>query len=429
LERAGYQVQVVGDGAAALAALGRSAPDVLVSDLVMPVLDGMDLLRAVKERSPETAIVLVTAHGDIANAVQAIRAGAYDYLTKPFEPERLVHTVAQALTHRNLVLRTAELQRQLAQQTATEPIIGMDPSMVTLRSRIATVAASDANVLIAGETGTGKELVAKALHAASSRANKPFVAVNCAALPEGLFASELFGHERGSFTSAVQTRVGRLESAEGGSLFLDEIGDLPLSVQGSLLRVLQERCFERIGSSRRVVMDARIIAATKRNLQHEVRAGGFREDLFFRLDVVHLVCPPLRERRGDILLLVDHFLQRHAARGGPPMRISPASIRKLLGYSWPGNVRELENVLARATLLSRNRTLEPADLDLAMDSANGKVPPLALAAMEQQHIAHVLDLCGWNRSETARALGVDRGTLHRKIAQFGLRPKPDPGIR
>jgi DNA-binding NtrC family response regulator len=371
----------------------------------------------------------LTGHGDIGSAVQAIRLGAFDYLTKPFEPGRLAHTVRQALDHRQLLQRTTDLQRQLAKQVACEPIVGIDPAMVALRNRIATVARSDVNVLIAGETGTGKELVAKALHAASTRAAKPFIAINCAALPESLFASELFGHERGSFTSAVQTRVGRLETAEGGSLFLDEIGDLPISVQGSLLRVLQERCFERIGSSRRVAMDVRIIAATKRNLQHEVRAGGFREDLFFRLDVVHLVCPPLRERRGDIPLLVDHFLRRHAARGGPPTRISSASMQKLLGYSWPGNVRELENVLARAALLSRNRTFEPADLDLAMDSANGNVPPLALAAMEQQHIAHVLDLCGWNRSETARALGVDRGTLHRKIAQFGLRPKPDPGIR
>jgi len=420
LRRAGYGVTVAADGAEALSHLERTRPDVLVSDLIMPACSGMDLLQSARERFPDLEVVILTGHGDVATAVQAIRMGAFDYLTKPFEAERLVHTVSQAMGHRRLLLQAFDLRQQLAIHTACGTLVGMDRAIVALRERICAVASSEANVLIMGETGTGKELVAKAIHAASTRASKPFVAVNCAALPENLVASEFFGHERGSFTTAVHTRVGRVEAAEGGSLFLDEIGDLPVSAQGTLLRLLQERCFERVGSNRSIAMDARIIAATKRGLHHDVRAGTFREDLYFRLDVVHLTCPPLRDRRGDIPLLVDYFLHRRAVVEGSEARLSPASLRKLMCYPWPGNVRELENVLARAVLLAKSRLIEPDDIDFAMEGMPKKPDSLALLEMERQHITHVLDLCNWNRTESARVLGVDRGTLQRKIAQFDL---------
>ena len=428
LQRAGYVVTVAADGAEALSHLEHAPPDVLVSDLVMPGCSGLDLLQSARARFPDLEVVILTGHAEVATAVRAIRLGAFDYLTKPFEAERLIHTVSRAMGHRRLLLQTSDLRQQLATHTACRTIVGMDPAIVALRERICAVASSPANVLIMGETGTGKELVAKAIHAASARAGKPFVAVNCAALPESLVASELFGHERGAFTTAVQTRIGRMEAAEGGSLFLDEIGDLPASAQGALLRVLQERCFERVGSSRSIAMDSRILAATKRGLQQDVRAGTFREDLYFRLDVVHLTCPPLRDRRGDIPMLVDHFLSANAVHEGSKARLSPASLRKLMCHPWPGNVRELENVLVRAALLAGNRVIEPDDLDFAMEGIPKQLDSLALLDVERRHITHVLDLCNWNRSETARVLGVDRGTLQRKIVQFDLRPaqRADP---
>jgi len=424
LRRDGYHVDVAGDGVAAIAALQVARPDLVLCDLSMPQLGGLGFLDWVHEHAPDLEVVIVTANDDLDSAVQCMRRGAQDYLVKPFTCEQLLHRVGRALERRALLRSDRRLRQRLDSRLEMDRIVGASPAIEALRSRIELVADSPVNVLITGETGTGKERVARALHAASSRHDRPLVAVNCAAIPEALIGSELFGHERGAFTTAMQTRIGRFEAANGGTLFLDEIGDLPLATQGTLLRVLQERNFERVGSNRSRDIDVRIIAATKEDLARAVQRGCFREDLYYRLHVASLVCPPLREHREDIPLLAVHFLARlqQTTAAGSELRLSKAALERLQMHDWPGNVRELENLLARAALLAPRGEIGVEHLEFpGMDSGLGTAsPPTALLEMERVHIQKVLEAHRWNRSRAAQALGIDRGTLARKISQFGL---------
>ena len=426
LRRAGYRVAGAGDGGDAMRTVEAERPDVVLCDLMMPGVGGLQFLEWAHEHVPEMDVIIMTAHGEIPTAVHCMRLGAFDYITKPFPAEQLLHLVGRALERRALLRQTRELRRQLDAEKCSQEIVGRDPAIDKLRQRIGLVADSDVNVLVTGETGTGKELVARALHRAGPRHARPFVAVNCAALPEALIASELFGHERGAFTTAVRTHVGRFETADGGTMLLDEIGDLPLSIQGTLLRVLQEKRFERVGSTRALDADVRVVAATRQDLGQAVREGRFREDLYYRINVIHLACPPLRERRGDIPLLAEHILERLGAPGAQETRLSiarPAMLR-LRDYHWPGNVRELENVLARAAVLARGREIDAEDLEFTLEIPGASAAPqtLRLECVERDHVRRVLELNAWNRSEAARVLGIDRGTLQRKMARYRLLP-------
>jgi DNA-binding NtrC family response regulator len=424
LRRQGYRVEIAADGVAAIAAIEGERPDLVLCDLSMPRLSGLEFLDWIRDHAPDLEVVIVTANADLDSAVQCMRRGAHDYLVKPFSGEQLLHRVGRALERRTLLRNDRSLRQRLDARIELDRIVGTTPPIESLRRRIELVAHSDVNVLITGETGTGKELVARALHATSRRHDRPLVAVNCAAIPEALIGSELFGHERGAFTTAMQTRIGRFEAAEGGTLFLDEIGDLPLATQGALLRVLQERCFERVGSNRSRDADVRIIAATKEDLARAVQRGCFREDLYYRLHVAQLVCPPLREHRDDIPLLAVHFLVRlQNDAGRPALRLSKPALERLMLHDWPGNVRELENLLARAALLSSGGEITAANLEFATVEPGAAAvagSPTCLQDMERAHILKVLETHRWNRSRAARALGIDRGTLARKITQFGL---------
>jgi DNA-binding NtrC family response regulator len=418
LRRAGYDTLSVNDGAQAIPLLRDRGVDVVVSDLMMPRVGGLELLDWMSKHTPDVELVLITANNDVGTAVQAMRRGAFDYLTKPFVTDQLRNTVQHAVERRRLRLETRELRRRLGETTGVDAIIGASEAIARVRERIRLAADRDVTVLIHGETGTGKELVARAIHQVSRRHAAPFVSVNCAALPETLIGSELFGHERGSFTSADRTRVGRFEAAHGGTLHLDEIGDLPLATQGALLRVLEDQRFERVGSSETLQVDVRVLTATKRNLAEGVQRGQFREDLFFRLNVMTIECPPLRDRLEDIPFLTAHFL----ARAGQPQRaIEPVAMHKLMSHAWPGNVRELQNVMARAVILAGDAAIAAEDLELGL-AAPETASSLELDAVEKRHIQHVLELTGWNRSEAARLLGVDRSTLQRKVARFDLHP-------
>lgn len=422
LERNGYEVEAVHGGAEAVQILASHGADVVVSDLMMPGVDGLQVLEWARRNAPRTKVVLVTAHGDVRTAVTAVKRGAFDFVTKPFEMETLLEIIARACD--GAPPARSDLHPETA--SALEALVGEDPAIASLRQRLRAAAQSDVTVLIQGETGTGKELVARALHAAGPRWNQPFVATNCAALPETLIASELFGHERGAFTSAQETRAGRFEAANHGTLFLDEIGDLPLAAQGSLLRVLQERRFERVGSCRSLEVDVRVVAATRFDLSQRMSEQRFREDLFFRLAVVVLHCPPLRQRRGDIPLLARRFLERWRSRGpGGEYTLTTEAEAKLQAYDWPGNVRELENILARACVVAPGERIRAQDLEFGTDAAGNGLRSLRLCDAEREHIRSVLDRHAWNRSVAARALGIDRVTLIRKIARLGLSP-PSP---
>jgi DNA-binding NtrC family response regulator len=426
LRRAGHVVCDAGDGAEAMHRLESGPVPVVVSDLVMPNLGGLDLLAWIRQHHPAIEVIIMTGHGEVETAVQAMRLGAFDYVTKPFHPEKLVHLVGRALERRQLLNQTCALRQQLEAQHGLETIVGNDPGIQKLRDRVALAAACDHTVLVTGETGTGKELVARALHHISPRRLKPFVTVNCAALPEALIASELFGHERGSFTSAIRSRVGRFEAADGGTLLLDEIGDLPPSTQGTLLRVLQEKRFERVGSSKSLDVDVRVVAATKQDLEQAVHQGRFREDLYFRLNVLTVACPPLRERYADIPLLVEHFLNSLQDRrpDKAPLALTRCGLAKLMTYHWPGNVRELENVLTRAAVLARGRQIDSDDLEFTIcdQETNVAAESLRMQDVERDHVLRVLEKHTWNRTDAARALGMDRSTLLRKIVQYRLSP-------
>ena len=407
----------VGSAEEALARIGEDFAGIVVSDIRLPGIDGLQLLDQLKARDPSLPIVLITGHGDISMAVGAMRAGAYDFMEKPFSPERLVDVVRRALEHRGLAREVTSLRRQLAGRSALETrIIGRSPAMENLRELIANVGDTSANVLIEGETGTGKELVARCLHDFSRRQANAFVALNCGGLPESLFDSEIFGHEANAFTGAGKRRIGKIEHAHQGTLFLDEIESMPMSMQIKLLRVLQERTLERLGSNQSIAVDCRVIAATKSDLEALSQQNQFRSDLYYRLNVVTLELPPLRERREDILMLFEHFLQLSALRfDREPPPLEASTVSRLMSHGWPGNVRELRNVAERHAL----------GLPAFKKSANDALQqPLnfteAVEAFERNLLSEALQRSGGNQSQASQELGMAKTTLFDKVKKYGL---------
>jgi len=424
LRRAGYEVEGFTSADSALAALAERRFDLLLSDLKMPDLDGITVLERVRDADAELPVVLMTAHATIQTAVSALRLGAFDYVEKPFDNDALLALVARALDHSRLARENRYLRSELASRHGTTAIVAESGALRRVLDLVRRAAKSDATVLVSGESGTGKELVARAVHVQSDRVGGPFVPVNCKALAEGVLESELFGHERGAFTGADRARVGLFERAHGGTLFLDEIGETSPGFQAKLLRALQERRVTRVGGSEERPLDFRVVAATNRDLKREVESGRFREDLYFRLAVIPIALPPLRERPEDVLALARHFFVRAAADRRPPLEgWSPEVEAFLRGHAWPGNARELENTIERGVALARGPRIELEDLllDDAPDPP-GDDEPLAgwLDRQAAERIRAVLAASGGSRAEAARRLGIDRTTLWRWMQRLQL---------
>jgi two-component system response regulator HydG len=434
LKGQGHHLVEAGNGQAALDVLRVEEVDLVITDLKMAEVSGLDVLRGAKRLSPETEVILLTGHGTVESAVDAMRGGAFDYVTKPFEPSELLHRVRNALERQRLSREVHRLRKQIREQHGFGTLVGTSLPIQRLAGVVSRVAAADATALIEGESGTGKELVARAIHAESARAAHPFVGINCAALPETLLESELFGHVKGAFTGAVVARKGLFEEANQGTLFLDEIGDTPLPIQAKLLRVLQEREIRRVGSASPIRIDVRLLAATNRRLAELVRDGRFREDLYYRLNVVALQIPPLRERREDIPLLAAHFLTRSAKRHSRTVpTLSPEAMALILGHHWPGNVREMENAIERAVVLAETDTIFPGDLPPSLrgapaggDASEATPKPRRLEDVEREHILGTLDAYAWNQARAAEALGIGRNTLWRKLKDYGVAPPERP---
>jgi len=424
----GYEVDIAADGAEALRKIDEDTWDILLVDIKMPGMDGLEVQRRVKRADPTAIVIIITAYATVDTAVQALKEGAYDYITKPIDPDDLSQVIAKAAERQQLVRENEELKQTLESVAGAgmAEIIGESPSMENVREMISTVAETDATVLVTGESGTGKELVARAIHRASARRHMPLVTVNCAGLPEGLVESELFGHEKGAFTGAAYRRKGKFELADGGTVFFDEIGDISPKTQIDLLRVLEEKSITRIGGGRPIAVDFRVIAATHRDLLKAVEAETFRLDLFYRLNVFTLELPPLRERPEDIPLLSQYFLERMAmAMGRLACRFSPEVMARLKEYRWPGNVRELENAIERAVVLERGEVIQADSLPLRGDEAVPEEDPIPLSEVEKRHIQSVLDQMEGNISKAARFLEIDRVTLYNKIRKYGLRRPRD----
>jgi DNA-binding NtrC family response regulator len=419
----GYAVTVAANGREALEQLNRAQFDLVLSDIKMPGMDGEELLDEILQSNPQATVILMTAFGSIEAAVAAIKRGATDYISKPFEMDEVLLRVSRALKEKRLERRVADLEQKIEQQTALQKIIGNSQSVKRLRQIIERIAPLADTVLITGETGTGKELVARALHKSSRRSGKPFIALDCSSTPETLIESELFGHERGTFTGATEARTGLFETAADGTLFLDEVETLTLAVQAKLLRVLQERVFRRVGGRRDIELKARVIAATNQDLARLVTEGVFRQDLFYRLNVIPLTVPPLRERREDIPEIVSFFLVRRARElNAPAFRLAPEVLQILMAQEWRGNVRELQNLISYVTALG-GETINAADLPLNIANSTFQIPketPNTLADVERQHILSVLDSVAGNRIQAASILGIDRRTLYNKLRQYNL---------
>jgi DNA-binding NtrC family response regulator len=425
LRKEGYDVEVAPGGAEAIA-LGRTRRfDVVLTDIKMGEVDGLAVLREFRQRSPETAIVLLTAFGSMDGAIEAIKQGAYDYLAKPFKKEEVKLVVRRSLEHSRLVRENARIREELRERQGS-PLIGSSPPMLEVYKLVARVSSGKSTVLLEGESGTGKELVARAVHANSPRRDRPFVPVNCAALQDTLLESELFGHDKGAFTGAVAAKPGLFETANQGTIFLDEIGDVGPPLQVKLLRVIQEQEVRHVGGTASIKVDVRIIAATNRNLAQMVKDGKFREDLFYRLNVVRIVLPPLRERREDIPMLAHHFLQKVSAANNQPVRgFVPETMALLERYHWPGNVRELENVIERTVSLAPGPLIMPDDLPEAVRKAEpvpvgGDEGLLSLDEVGKRHLIKVLRETGGNKVRAAKILGIDRRTLYRMAERFGI---------
>jgi two-component system, NtrC family, response regulator AtoC len=440
LRSEGYQALEAADGDEALARIAADAPDAVLLDLKMPGRDGLDVLKELGPALADLPVIVITALGGSTAAIEAMRRGAYDYLTKPFDLDEVLLTLKRALRQRALAAEVKSLRARsdeeagdpADQQPEPEPdLVGQSAAMREVFKAIGRAAATDAAVLIVGESGTGKELVAAALHRHSDRAAGPFVRVNCGALPEGLIESELFGHERGAFTGADRQKPGRFERAAGGTIFLDEVGELPQPAQAKILRVLQQREFERVGGTETLHTDARVISATHRDLAKEVAAGRFREDLYYRLNVARIVIPPLRDRPEDIPPLAEHILRRVERRHGwGALSLSPEALMAIRERPWPGNVRQLENTLARAVLVARGRTILPEHLEIdesldpTFPAAGDTAEPIPLRALlaevERRAIHRALLACGGNRTKTAERLGISRRQLFDKIREYDL---------
>ena len=420
----GFEIDLAEDGEQALARLQETAPDVLVTDLHMPGLDGLQLLERSREVLPDLVVVLVTAFADVDTAVQAMQKGAEHYLTKPVQLDELLVVIDRALERRRLQQEATELRARLKDRLSFDNIVGTSPAMQAVFDVIEQVTPTKASVLITGESGTGKELAAQAIHQNSPRAKAPFVKLHCAALAETILESELFGHEKGAFTGAVGRREGRFKQADGGTLFLDEIGEISPSIQVKLLRFLQERTFERVGGNETVKVDVRIIAATNRNLEAEVASGKFREDLFYRLNVVNIEMPPLRARPSDLLPLATHFVQRFAKENGKHIDgFAEDAIERIGAYRWPGNVRELENIMERAVVLCDGRLLTAKHLPAGVGAATRagvRIPGSTMDEIERHVILSTLEACGGRTGQAAQMLDISVRKIQYKLHEYGI---------
>lgn len=422
----GYGTVSVHNGLAAIRELEKEEFDLVLTDIRMQPVDGIQVLERARELYPQIEVIVITGYASVSSAVEAMQKGAYYYIAKPYKIDEVRALVKQALVKRSLGREVRELRKQVDEQGKTSLLIGNSPEMECLRRTIGQIAASDSSVLILGETGTGKELVARTVHNMSSRAGKRFLAINCGAFSEELLANELFGHEREAFTGAKGSKRGLLEAASGGTIFLDEIGDMPLSMQVKLLRVLQERTMMRVGGTEEIPVDIRVVAATNKNLKHEVECGTFRRDFYYRLNVITLCVPRLADRKDDILLLALHFLHKIAkAQGKQVDGISDEAVGILLSYEYPGNVRELENIIERAVTLTNTHSIEPAHLPLDLQQMEFRVSRsqegfLTLGENERDYIMWVLKKVNDNKTRAAEILGIDRVSLWRKIKRYNL---------
>lgn len=421
LQEENYLAKAVQDGPSAIDAIQQENWDIVLLDLKMPGMDGLEVLRKIKEIAPQIVVIMMTAYASVPSSVQAMKEGAYDYIIKPLDVEELTLMLKKIVEHQQLVTENILLRKRLTDRYSFGDIIGRSPEMTKVFELIDTVADTNATILITGETGTGKELVARAIHTNSSRRYSPFIAVSCAALPDTLLESELFGYDKGAFTGADRTKKGRFELAHGGTLFLDEIGDISMKTQIKLLRVLQEKNFQRLGGTDLIDVDVRLITATNRDLAQEVEKGLFRSDLYYRLNVVNIHLPPLRERRDDIPLLITHFMEKFNVEFNKKFdRVEQPALDLIVNYPWPGNVRELENVIERATVIDHGPELKVKHLPFCNLEQVTPGEPESLEEMEKMHIARMLDRNDWNVAQTARVLNIDRSTLHKKIKKFGL---------
>ncbi|MBX3212483.1 MAG: sigma-54-dependent Fis family transcriptional regulator [Labilithrix sp.] len=429
LKQSGYDVSLAADGVAALEVAASTAPDVVVTDLKMPNMDGMTLLGKLREQDVELPVIVTTAFGDVSNAVDAMRKGAADFITKPIDFDVLLLAIERAFEQRIIRVEAENLKRQLRDRDGEglQGLLGTSPVMQKVYRVARQVAGSRATVLITGESGTGKGELAKAIHALSPRAAAPFVSLHCAAIPETLLEAELFGHEKGAFTGADKRRVGRFEQAAGGTLFLDEVGDIPPLMQVKLLKVLQERTIERIGSGQSVAVDVRVLAATNKDLAAEVREGRFREDLYYRLNVVAVEMPPLRLRSGDVVVLAEHFLHRFARENHKNIdSLTDAARTKVLGHRWPGNVRELENAIERAVVMSEGPKLDAEDLPFdAAQPVQGpvRIPGATMAEIERYAILATLEATQGSTARAAELLDISVRTIQYRLAEYGLSSK------
>ncbi|MBK5257928.1 MAG: sigma-54-dependent Fis family transcriptional regulator [Vicinamibacteria bacterium] len=428
LKEDGYEVASAHDAHSGLALIEQNDADVVLTDLRMPGMDGLQLLTKLKQARPQTMVILMTAYGTVKNAVRAMKNGAEDYLSKPLDVEELEVVVERAIEKKRLIEETRQLRERVAEKYKFENMLGESPAMLHAFKTIRQVAPSSASVLLLGESGTGKELFAQALHQAGPRRTRPFVKVACAALPETLLESELFGHEKGAFTGATNSRAGRFETADGGTLFLDEIGDISPTVQVKLLRFLEEREFERVGGNRTFKVDVRIVCATHRDLPKMIADGAFREDLFYRLNVIEIRIPPIRERLSDVPLLAHHFLREFAKRNGKEVRdLSDDAMALLLSQPWPGNVRQLENVIERAVVLAEEAVLTPThfptlrqtlEVSEASRSVKVAIPGSSLASIEREAILRTLESIGGSTSQAAKILGVSPRKIQYKLKEY-----------
>jgi two-component system NtrC family response regulator len=431
LEDAGYEVATAGDGPTALAFIQESRPALVLTDLKMPGMSGLELLEKIRAEEPDLPVIVITAFGTIQSAVEAVKAGAYDYLTKPIDYDDLLLGIRRALEHTHLVQEVRTLRQSLDRKYGFENIIGHSEALVSVLEMAGRAARSNSTILIRAETGTGKELLARAIHFNSLRKDKPFVTINCGAIPRELLESELFGHVKGSFTGAMANKQGRIELADGGTLFLDEIGEMPMELQVKLLRLVQQGEIEKVGATKPARVDVRIVAATHRDLKAMIEDGTFREDLYYRLAVIPLVLPPLRERAEDIPDLVQHFFVRAKEKVGRPSAALPASLMKhFQNYRWPGNIRELENVIERIVVLSREDEITVADLPdflrqehVSVDTLQLNLPPqgVSLEAVEKELIERALHKFHWNQTHTAKYLDISRKALMYRMEKHGIR--------
>jgi len=422
IEKKGYDVLTALSGEEALEKLKLQNIHVVILDVKMPGMDGNQTLKAIKTLYPLVEVIMLTGHGTMDSAIDGLKSGAFDYLVKPFDPDEIELQIKKILSHREMRLENIMLRKRLEEQYQYDEIIGKSQNMQEIFDLIDRVAPSDSTVLITGESGTGKELIAQAIHGNSNRCFMPFVAINCGSLPDSLLESELFGYEKGAFTGADHTKRGRFEMAQGGTILLDEIGDISLKTQVDLLRVLQQKEICRLGGEGAIDVDVRILAATNRDLKASIAKGDFREDLFYRLNVISIHVPPLRERNEDIPLLANAFVKQQCMEMNKALvKISPGAMRQLMDYHWPGNVRELENIIERALVIGTGREIMTDDLPFSRGDTSASDSPKSLKMMEKAHILRILEQTNWNISKAARDMDIDRQTLYNKMNKYAIK--------